>query len=413
MSHDCNQCTLYSLPKRLQTGPAAGKFTPGPQDRLFVHRIFFLALIAGFTGSAYLGLHLWLMRSGSMAPWPNYIEMRSLHAAVQLYLFFGLFAVGFILQAAPTFLGVEPNCSKLAVAAPVLIVSGVALEVGIRLSGLPDSAHGKFPGIIISGAGFALVAFALAKVLGQSDRSRAVSFGLPMITGLTTIAVSTLLDPADPQTAVFALWGGIGSFVFAAAQKFIAGSLGGSTLKPKPALLFLILHMTTILLIGSAIAFPEQPPFFHLLLPAAAMAALAVYYFRTGLYRSIFDATHKPLAFALHTGFFWAAVGIAGLCWPGHLNDLVAHTWALGWFAPLIIVVSSQIVGHLSERELFRPQTLIRLLFLWQLVPLGRGFGHTLPGFQWIVSFVISAVFICWGFQMAARIFQMERSRIR
>ena len=93
MSHDCIQCTLHSLPKR----SASGKPLAAPQSRVFVHRIFFLALAAGFAGSTYLGLHLWLMRTGSMVPWSNYIEMRSLHAAVQLYLFFGLFAVGFIL----------------------------------------------------------------------------------------------------------------------------------------------------------------------------------------------------------------------------------------------------------------------------------------------------------------------------
>ena len=405
MSHDCIQCTLYSLPKR----SAGGNISAAPDNRVFVHRIFILALAAGFVGSTYLGLHLWLMRTGSMVPWSNYVEMRSLHAAVQLYLFFGLFAVGFILQAAPTFLGIEPRCSKLAFAAPLLIVLGVGVEIGSRVLGTADSANGRFPGLVISGAGFALVGLALANVLRRSQSSaRAVSFGLPMVVGLMTTAASTLLDPADPRTAVFVLWGGIGSFVFAAGQKFIEGSLGGSGLGRGTAYVFLGLHITTIFLLGAAALMPAQPQFFSLLLPPLALAVLTVFYFGTGLNRSIREIAFKPLAFALHTGFLWAVVGISGLGWPG-TTDLVAHTWALGWFAPLVVAVSSQIIGHLSDRPLFRPQTLIGLLILWQAVPLGRGFGHTLPGLQWAVSFAISIVFIAWGFQMAARILAVER----
>lgn len=133
MGDDCHGCTLHALPKRNQ-------ISSPPQ--VFVHRIFFIAILSGLVGGAYLGVHLWLMRNGAMPAWENYFTVRSLHAAIQLYLFFGLFPTGFILQPETAFLGVKSaKTVKVAIAAPALVCFGIMLAlifpqslVGLRIS---------------------------------------------------------------------------------------------------------------------------------------------------------------------------------------------------------------------------------------------------------------------------------------
>ena len=177
----CHNCTLYSLPK------LGVPRHHGPN--LSVHRIFFLAAAGGFFGSAYLGLHLWLMRNGEMTPWPAYQQLRTLHSVIQLFAFFGLFAVGFVYQAGPSFLGVTGEKKGAALPAALSVI------VGVILSGIMP---GSLIGPVIIAASFIGSAVYFARLLPRAETRRKIGFGLFVILGFCSLAAAAILNIAAP-----------------------------------------------------------------------------------------------------------------------------------------------------------------------------------------------------------------------
>jgi hypothetical protein len=388
----CHNCTLHSLPK---LGKPRGH---GPI--ISVHRIFFLAAAGGIFGSAYLGLHLWLMRNGEMTPWPAYLQLRALHSVVQLFAFFGLFAVGFVYQAGPSFLGVGRG--KKGAALPVAL----AVLTGVILTGLlPQSVVGP----VMIAFSFIGSAWYFAVLLLHAELDRRLGFGIFVVLGFCSLGAAATLNLELPVVGLFALWAGIGSFVFAAAQKFISGSLGGRQLSARNGLTVFVLHLTTSILILLAATSPQTS---ENSLPLAGIMGgltLLVYATATRLDRSIIYISSRPIALAMVGGICWGAAGCWGLTNGSAWADLVLHTWALGWFLPLIIAVSSQIIGHLANRPVLQPRTLIVLLAIWQIVPFGRGFGHsTFSWLPWAVSVTITVVLCPWAFKLFQRIGTIE-----
>lgn len=400
MTDECHNCTLHQLPR---------KSTPSPgHNAPFVHRFFLLGLIGGFFGSAYLGVHLWLILHGAMKPWQNYAVFRSLHSSVQIFIFLGLFAAGFSFQAGPAFMGVRPANQAAAKLVPAAIIIGLIVTFAF-----PAAPWG----MLICAAGFFCAAAHFIWLTRFARIERISSFGAFIVFGFLSLGAGAVIQATyysasqavPPLFGLFLLWGGIGSFVFAAAQKFISGSLDGVPLTKANGVVVFILHASTAIAILLSVFDTAHAPYYLNFAAVEGLLALACYAGFTRLYRAVYYLKARPMAVAMVSAFFWAAFGAAALGTAEQNADLVLHTWALGWFMTLIFAVSTQIIGHLSGKVILQPRTLLLMLWIWQLAPLGRGFGHALGSqLHWVTATAVSVVLIVWAVGLIRGIVAIE-----
>ncbi|MCB0345170.1 MAG: hypothetical protein KDD66_08625 [Bdellovibrionales bacterium] len=373
--------TLVQINRPSQRCPASWheRAANGPM----VDKFFALGALFGVVGTLGYGLYLWLVFNNLLPLVGSYPELRRVHALVQIFLFFGLFVLGFVSQAGGKMLGADLRFAKIPlVLLPVYVLGGIAM------------LFGQFWGACIVSASFSCYAIRICHVCigGCEHPLQAVL----TVLGLSILAISPFLSLENPTSALIVMWGGYGTLLFAASGQFIDSFLGGSTLAGRAGVLFLVLHVIGVLLLvfGSASKLKY--------IAVAALAVLLVYLFATSFHKWVSSFCMNPFGFAVVSGYLWATAAWAVLLVGRHASfDLTVHILATGWAATLILAISSQVIAFLTGRKYLLPRNLWwTLLAVWQLVPLGRGAFHLfgIPSwFSLVVAASSTAVMMCWA----------------
>jgi hypothetical protein len=355
--------------ERAASGPVADKF-------------FAVGALFGFVGTAGYGLYLWLALNNILPLGLNYPELRYAHAVVQIYLFFGVFVLGFVSQAGGKMLGADLRFGKRPLLLlPVYVVGAFGIL-----------AHLSWGTYLVS-AIFSLYAIYVAwSCFGTSTRPQQAILA---VAGLSVLAISPFLSLHSPISALLILWGGFGTMIFAAGGQFIQAFLGGRNLGGRGGYLFVLLHLGSIAVL---LLSPTSGLYYGCIL---SLAALVVYLMVTDARKWFASFYPNPLGLAFVCGYSWAIAAWVLQILTGYASaDLTVHILATGWAAPLIFAVSAQVIGFLTGRDSLMPRRLWWwLLCSWQLVPFGRGtfqlFG--LPSwFSIIVAIVSLSVLIAW-----------------
>ncbi|MCB0343865.1 MAG: NnrS family protein [Bdellovibrionales bacterium] len=386
-------------PKLIQIGRLSGKQPASWRDRSVSGPVAdkFFALGAAFAvlGTLIYGLYLWLVLNRVLPLEGNYATLRRAHVVVQVFLFFGLFVLGFISQAGSKVVG-----AKLEFAAKPLVLLPIYVFGGIGMMFTKPWA----PWIVC--LTFAAYALRMAYVcLRGCDRPIQAML---CILGLSVLAASPFLPLEDQRSALLVTWGGFGSLIFAASVQFIVAFLGGNPLHRGVGTLFIILHCTSILLLlaGSTL---------NLIYPALmSLLGLAIYLTATNFKGWFSSVRTNPLNLAFVSGYLWSIAAWMIVFFSNYSTpDLTLHILATGWAAPLIFAVSSQVVAFLTSRNtLIHRKLWWFLLMAWQLVPLGRGAFHLFALPEWfslIVAISSAAVILTW----AAAIWRAEWTMLR
>ncbi len=371
-----------SWAERASSGPVADKF-------------FAIGTLFGTIGTLGYGLYLWLVLNNILPLVGAYSELKRAHVIIQLFLFFGLFVLGFISQAGGKMLGASLNLGKV----PLLILP-------LYLVGAIAMLNGQSWGAFLISAPFSLYASYICFVSFR-DSLYSPKVALTVL-GLGVLGASPFFQLENPHSALLIMWGGFGSLIFSASVQFISAFLRGRALAGREGILFLLLHSASVALL--AIVPTTQPE----LIAISALSALFVYLHATGFATWSMSAYPLPLGLAFVSGFLWVAVAWAVLLYGSFATaDLSVHILAVGWAAPLIFAVSFQVVGFLTGKESLLPRNIWwTLLLIWQLVPLGRGAFHliALPAwFSLIVTAASTIVMLSWTISICSAEWTMLR----
>ena len=343
---------------------------------------FFFGASAGFFGVAYIGVHLWLWRSGLFTPPASYAFQRYLHALIQLYLYFALFILGFLIQTGPRLFERNPFPRRIRFVLPAVMVASVAWAA--------IDPEVLLPRLLLS-ASFLIPLAHLAPGFRSSLIARALA--LPIATCLLTFATGAFVDVSNPLIAVIMLWGGVGGAVFGAGQQFIAGPMRGVRLAGIARIAFSILFPGSIAAGVAASTNFSLWPLFGLLM-ACTMATFAG---ATQMYRIIPLLKTELLAPYFVMGFAWALIAIGVLMAGPAYADASLHLFATGWGMALIFGIGTRIMSMATGGTLISLRTTLIFALLWQVVPLGRGLSAWLPQwFAWITATVGGGVYSVW-----------------
>lgn len=371
----------FSCPlQRLAGGPIADKF-------------FITGALASILGIGWLGTHLWLILNGEMAMGPQYLARRSLHVLIQVYLFMGLFVLGFIAQAGPRLvrsLNAPRHRNLLWIP---LLVAGVVLW-----HFAPELWAGR---LIVAGVfGWAFLYF--TKVQREADRERRQTVGRFVSIGLAVYALSPLLDLGRPAHALLFFWGALGFIILGSGQQFISAFLQGARCSARAGSALLALSVAALGMFLAGIV--VETGWLWNAVGALTLATLVAYGYATNLARGVAPAKQNALALAFLTGYAWAILGSILLAIKGAVYaDLVFHVWAIGWATPLILTVSGQIVSFMAGQSTSESRLFYTMILIWQVVPVGRTLSHQLQlssSFSWIVTIAATVVLLYWAFQL-------------
>ena len=348
-------------------------------------KFFALGLIIGFLSLAYLGIHLWMIRTGQMPPWHDYSWRRELHSYSALFAFLGVGILGFALQAGPRLLGVAitPNPQLLLIAFLPLIGTVVAFFTEYALLGR-----------LLVSAAFFLTAVRTVYYLCYGERDALLAHGVFLLSALIFLGIGALHGVDIAAWGVAAFWGGVCGAVFAAWQQFLFVFLRAKKLSPRWAITVLLLYLSSAC--GGVVAVQLNASTIWQLSSLGVLATILLYLQATGSFAAFRrqGATAAGMAFGLAA--LWAIVGGVFLLAGMNFADNALHAWATGWVVPLFYFVSSHIVAvHAGRTSLAERRSLI---VLWQLVPLGRAIPGLPPWFSWIVAVVATVLLTWWCF---------------
>lgn len=373
---------------------------------LLVDKFFVFGALSVFIGGVVLGAHLWLMLNGQMPITPNYVLLRSLHALIQTYLFFGLFILGFLLQTAPKILKVHVKAHPLCLAYIPVLCLGIYLQL-------------RFPTDIIGPALLALPFLGTLIFLVSLSRRGAPAFrenyAWWVILGLAGMSLSPFYSIEQPAHAQLFIWSGVVPVTFAAGQQFLMAFLGGRRLEARKNRVLFCLYLVALITLLFAIERESENAW--RVAGSLLFAVMMLFIYWTGGANAFKKLWRDPLAFGFISGYFWALLATGTLALFGaQMLDRSFHLLVLGWLTPLIIAVSSQVIRAIGGRFLLAPRALIILLFLWQLVPFGRGMSSLLPippFFSQIIVLVMSIVLGPWLIALSLSAVRIARRELK
>lgn len=355
--------------QRLAKGPIADKF-------------FVAGSIFGLVGTVVVGITLWLMRDGAIGISLNYAVLREIHVKVQLFLLFGLFILGFLLQVSPRVLGCNPQTRGV-----IPLLAGILPFFALALG------HGEFLKEIskyILAAPF-LLTLGTLYLHRRSDAKMGPEW-LFVTLSLAAFTVAAFMKNSYPPTGLLSFMAGIGSVLVGFSPAFIANLLGGKRLSTSDAVILfaLLIFALSALYFGTVY---DNASFFRTWAGAGALLLMFLV-FRAKLYSVGGGLFESPLIFAFRLGFFWAISGflLALVIGPVY-TDYLLHILATGWALPILFVVSLQIMAFLSGEPHLPKRAVLIPLIIWQVVPILRCVAPLLGlGSQpaWVI--VISAI---------------------
>lgn len=366
-----------------------------------VEPFFLVGIVAGVFGSVVLGGTLWLMRSGVIPISDGYGWMRQWHAVIQLHFFLGVCMVGFLLQASPRLLDSRVPIPRGAVAILLLF-----LGAGLLLS---VDGRGIAWRVLLSLA-YAVTALLVVRVASGASSERRLRIAAPFILGLVGFILAAWGDLVAPSSALFHFWVGPAPVLAAAAQQFLGGVLGHPPITMRAAGATLTCYLVSILGLGWALTHPGSALFAWRIAAVFGSATILGYLCSSSIMLTWRRSCQEPLALVCTLSAFWLVVSAILLCLGPSGSDALLHLLATGIAVPLLLVVTSRIMNFFSEREVLGDRAVLRLLLVWQLVPVGRGLGSVFaaPTFiSWLVVAAVTVVVVYWS---QALVFGIVRS---
>lgn len=360
-----------STVQRIQLGPVADKF-------------FFVGTLCGYIGMAYFGVHMWLMQTGQMQMTPHFPMFRALHVDLQLFGFLGLFVIGFSVQAAGKMLSAPGEASLPVLLLIPVLLAGVALKATTVGALLGASCIGLCFGYVF--ARIAVLSLRHREVNSERRYARAW-----LLAGVAAFAALPFVNFYSVLTLQVLLWQAMFPIVVVSVEQFVAGFLGG-----KRYSLSAWRRLSVLLLLSSFVAFLGLNTETQLLklwglLNFLALAQVAAAVGSWNVLKNI----RQPLGFGVVAALGWSFVSTAMTARFGAAAaSLANHAFAIGSLATLIIVVSQHVLSFMATKTLARPNTLLGMLVIWQLVPLGRSLGPVLQFPAWSSLVVASAASI-------------------
>jgi hypothetical protein len=370
-----------------------------------VDKFFFVGIFAGITGSAWLGARLWLMLSGRLAMSPGYQLLRNTHAMIQIYLFLGLFILGFSFHAVPRIMGgglATPKWAPVFIALPIV---GVLVDYLMPSSGI---------GIALIVLSFFIPSLFVLRLCRTSSAHNARVFGLPIACGLSVMAFGTLADPSNALTGLFIMWFGIGPIIFGTSQQFISGFLKGQKLSPRMSLIHIGLYVLSGAFAFLATSNQATSIYFFRAFAVTNIVITLLHYFMTGCYRGLLKPT-LPINFTFGVAFLWSFIANLMLLQGPSAGDAAFHVLAIGWALTLVIGTSCNIISFMALKPVLPPSVLLLLLVVWQIAPIERGFPGLLPLAEhgpWILAALVVLVLAIWGGAMLIGISKLIRGQI-
>lgn len=366
---------------------------------------FIIGILVGIVGVTYLGVHLWMVREGALSATAQYGAMRRLHALLQIHGFFGAFISGFALQAAPRLLGssqVRPRWSSVL---PFLLVAGL-----LMIFIYPNSSMGS---IMIS-IHFACIAVVIGNYARRADRQKLLHVGLPFLVALVSLSIGALRNLSNPQHSFIILWLGVTPVILASLQQVFRALVGMKEFSNREQSVLLICYLGVGIFWMMAVNgyAKELEPWRGVALCNAVIFLLITKVFVQGAKES------RPTSYAIAVGC-WIATLWLGLCSVVLLDsttplDTVLHIFAIGFVFPIVMVVSTQIMGALSGTPLLRPILIFTIVLGWQIVAIGRGLSFYLPHstiMTWTVPICATLILTLWSVPIGARALQVLRKK--
>lgn len=370
--------------------PLPGRSAGRPQKAggAAIETFFAFGALAAVAGVG-LGAYLWLVLNGEAALTPAYLTLRRAHVYVQLFLFFGAFVLGFLLQAAPRLLQVPRRPVRHSPALLLLLLAGTASAVTDPAAVWPRSLLAAPP---------ALLAWQVAPLVIAARPELRERFGAWIASALIASAAAAFLEIERPVDGLCYFWLATVPASLGTEQQFLAAFCGGRYPNRRQALLLFAGYLA----VAGALLYGRHGgagPSFRL---AGGLAGLqlAAYAAWTGMANAFKRSGSSPLALALSLGTVWALVGAALLAAGGDAYaDLALHAWAIGWMFPLILAISAQVLRSAGAGFALGDGAVWCLILLWQIVPLGRAGLHLTAagGLPLTVAAVSVLVVVTWG----------------
>jgi hypothetical protein len=377
------------------TGIGRAKERPGILQRTVRAPIappfFLVGILAGFVGTTYLGVHVWLQLAGEMRLGPEFVSLRKAHAAAQLLLFFGAFVSGFLLQAMPNLVETPRLRPLWAIVLLPLFVAGTVLiffapfsPLGYRLIAL------HFIVITLLAIRFSLVA----------PRHALYRSGVPIAWATAWLATGALIDLSYPAAGLIVFWGAYMPLIEVSVRRVFSTLMGIAPERNHRSAATTASYLVAAIF-GAVHAFYGGNIAWWLF---SLFAFLTIATYVAGRFPRQRIAFTPPTV-AFWSGMIWLLVG-ALLSFGGTTTaDVVLHTWATGLALPLVLVVAPQVVrGHMGI-QVFRVRLHLLLLALWQIVPLSRGPGRFFAWPGWVATAtggVTVLVLLVWSLMMIA-----------
>lgn len=396
--------SLVKISKPAADSPPAACHLSRMLPAVTIDKFFLVGALAGFFGSIMLGAYVWLMRSGLLPANPHYHSLRSLHAFMQFYLFMTPFILGFLIQSAQKLCESQrPLAPAARLALPATVLAAAALLIA------PETPLAPYLlAMSIWGVAACMIPLLLAAPLPILLR-----FGAFAVFGLTCLGAGVFFDLGQAPHALTLFWLGIVPIIFATAQQFIAGVLGGARPSSGASSIMIVLYSAAALAIVSNDGSQASSSC------AAFLATTTLIAFLTATRAwKIFLHLREPIGFAFTFAHMWA-LGGALLLWLGPAQaDSVLHVWGIGYALTLIIGVSLRLIGWITDTQPMNERTQVLLLATWQIVPLVRGLQAVLPFPRfaiWLSSACAVAVLAAWAASIATSVYGVvsEQARIK
>ena len=376
---------LVQIGRPVIQAPAKPRIAPAADN------FFSLGILAAIVGTCLLGTYLWLARTGQVRLPGNYLALRSAHAYLQLYGFIGSFIIAFLLQAGRMVFGVQ-----VAPRSGTKFVFFV-FALGIVLTTFVNSNFG--PALL--SLCFLSTIWLLGPLLRSAPAQVQRSVGAPCVAGLVGFAISAL-GPVDTATySIVAFWSSVVPVAMSVAQQIMRNLFNTKMLS---GISLLAVYGCWIISVGlgwSCIMRTSDSGEW-ILFAAAVVTTTFLFVALTGAYRTILARDEYAIGFVL--AWSWLMLGALGLLYGPGYADYALHLWGAGFAMTLILNVSTRVVGSITNSTVFPGKVFQALILLWQLVPLGRGFGGispTLHASSWITTFVALVVVVGWASGLA------------
>ena len=391
--------TIPSIQLRVDSAtlkPSSAKAIP------MVGPFFVCGAVFGFLGSIYLGVHLWLAMQGYIGLKFVPGHFRELHLLTQVYLFIGLFILGFIFQSSPRI-----------VAAPVTASPRLLWIIPITLLGVSLSISDYYSvyGHIFISAAYLTGAIYIVSLGPFFIKTKRVRLLVAHLIGVLLIAGGPFLPLTDAHFAAWFFWASLGLIITASSEQFFVAFLEGQKLDDSVGLKLIFFQLITSAI--GLVSYLTFDPLMTKIWGASICLFLLFFLIRIGFKIKASFSEASPLSLAFTLGYIWAMLGGVTLIFASFSPyDRALHAWVMGWAITLIFAISVQVLSWVSRTPLLTRRLALFNLWTWQPLVCARVGKGILPigeSLSYVISILAGVSFLIWLGALGRAIWSLAR----